>query len=278
MANDKVAIWNGGLKFGRSPANGELLIGDGAGLNLSTLSAGSGVSITNSAGGISISATGSGGTVTSVTATSPLASSGGTTPDISLGTVPVNNGGTGATSLTLNNVILGNGTSSVQFVAPGASGNVLTSNGTTWASAAAPSTWTLLKKVADQTLTNNVVLTNVTDLTFTMAANTTYAIRFMLAVTSAANGHIISITGPAIGIGKIRGNLPSARNGSTAAVTSYGATLATTINITALFDFQLIIQNGANAGTFAPTFSQSTSGATNTTIEKGSWLEYAVIA
>ncbi len=51
------------------------------------------------------------------------------------GTLPVANGGTGATSLTANNVILGNGTSAVQVVAPGASGNVLTSNGTTWTSA-----------------------------------------------------------------------------------------------------------------------------------------------
>jgi hypothetical protein len=52
------------------------------------------------------------------------------------GTLPVANGGTGTTSLTANNVILGNGTSSVQFVAPGSSGNVLTSNGTTWQSSA----------------------------------------------------------------------------------------------------------------------------------------------
>lgn len=51
--------------------------------------------------------------------------------------VGVANGGTGATSLTANNVILGNGTSAVQFVAPGSSGNVLTSNGTTWQSTAA---------------------------------------------------------------------------------------------------------------------------------------------
>lgn len=50
--------------------------------------------------------------------------------------VTVARGGTGATSLTANNVILGNGTSSVQFVAPGTSGNVLTSNGTTWISSA----------------------------------------------------------------------------------------------------------------------------------------------
>jgi len=39
-------------------------------------------------------------------------------------------------NLTANNVILGNGTSAVQVVAPGTTGNVLTSNGTTWTSAA----------------------------------------------------------------------------------------------------------------------------------------------
>lgn len=50
--------------------------------------------------------------------------------------LPVAGGGTGASTLTANNVILGNGTSAVQFVAPGTSGNVLTSNGTTWASSA----------------------------------------------------------------------------------------------------------------------------------------------
>lgn len=73
---------------------------------------------------------------------------------ITTGTVGVSVGGTGANTLTANNVILGNGTSAVQFVAPGSSGNVLTSNGTTWTSAAAgggalqtqlfttPGTWT----------------------------------------------------------------------------------------------------------------------------------------
>jgi len=54
------------------------------------------------------------------------------------GTLPVANGGTGAATLTANNVILGNGTSAVAFVAPGTTGNLLTSNGTTWASTAAP--------------------------------------------------------------------------------------------------------------------------------------------
>ncbi len=50
------------------------------------------------------------------------------------GTVDVAHGGTGAATLTTNNVILGNGTAPVQFVAPGANGNLLTSNGTTWTS------------------------------------------------------------------------------------------------------------------------------------------------
>ena len=50
------------------------------------------------------------------------------------GTLAVANGGTGATSLTANNIILGNGTSAVQVLAPSTSGNILTSNGSTWLS------------------------------------------------------------------------------------------------------------------------------------------------
>ena len=51
-------------------------------------------------------------------------------------TVSVAQGGTGSTSLTTNAVLLGNGTSNVQTVAPGTSGNLLTSNGTSWVSSA----------------------------------------------------------------------------------------------------------------------------------------------
>jgi len=57
------------------------------------------------------------------------------TTDVS-GTLPVANGGTSLTTLTANNVILGNGASAPTFVAPSSSGNVLTSNGTTWQSTA----------------------------------------------------------------------------------------------------------------------------------------------
>lgn len=146
----------------------------------------------NAKGLVTAVSSGSSGGVTSVTGTSPVNSSGGTTPAISLaasygdtqnpyasktanfvlaapngaagvptfravvaadiptlnqnttgtasnvtGTVAVANGGTGSTTLTLNNVLLGNGTSALQAVAPSTAGNVLTSNGTTWTSAAA---------------------------------------------------------------------------------------------------------------------------------------------
>lgn len=54
--------------------------------------------------------------------------------NISSGTLGVARGGTGSATLTANNVLLGNGTSALQAVAPGTAGNVLTSNGTTWTS------------------------------------------------------------------------------------------------------------------------------------------------
>jgi hypothetical protein len=119
----------------------------GTGTATPALVAGTNVTITGSWPNQTVNSTAGGsGTVTSVDATVPsfLSVSGG--PITTSGTLaiaysgtalPVANGGTGATSLTANNVILGNGTSAVQVVAPGTNGNVLTSNGTTWTSAAA---------------------------------------------------------------------------------------------------------------------------------------------
>lgn len=52
------------------------------------------------------------------------------------GTLPVANGGTGAATLTTNAVLIGNGTSAVTAVAPGTTGNLLTSDGTSWVSTA----------------------------------------------------------------------------------------------------------------------------------------------
>ena len=123
-------------------ANGSkvMVVTDGAGAGAAVLNANP-----TEVGG-TVTSVGGTGTVNGITLTGTVTSSGnltlgGTLANVDLtsqvtGTLPVANGGTGATSLTANYVILGNGTSAVQTVAPSTSGNVLTSNGTTWESTA----------------------------------------------------------------------------------------------------------------------------------------------
>jgi hypothetical protein len=72
----------------------------------------------------------------------------------------VSDGGTGVSSITANSVILGNGTSPIQVVAPGTSGNILTSDGTTWASAAAPKLTRGTVQSADP-LSSSIVFTGI---------------------------------------------------------------------------------------------------------------------
>lgn len=76
------------------------------------------------------------GGVTGAITSSNATITGGTITGIT--DLTVADGGTGASSITANSVILGNGTSALSgnLVAPSTSGNVLTSNGTTWTSAA----------------------------------------------------------------------------------------------------------------------------------------------
>ncbi len=122
--------------------NTKILYTDGAGAgaavydSLATVDVGDGtvtsVGGTGSVNGITLS-----GTVTS----SGNLTLGGALANVNLtsqvtATLPVANGGTGVATIAANNVILGSGTNAVTTVAPGTSGNVLKSNGTTWTSAA----------------------------------------------------------------------------------------------------------------------------------------------
>jgi hypothetical protein len=86
-----------------------------------------------------VTATGSLGTISTQNANN-VTITGGTITGIT--DLTVADGGTGASTFTANNVVLGNGTSSLagNMVAPGATGNILTSNGSTWQSTAPVST------------------------------------------------------------------------------------------------------------------------------------------
>lgn len=104
-------------------------------------------------------------TLTNKTLTSPTINSatisGGSISGIT--DLAVADGGTGVSSLTANAVVLGNGTSGLQTVSPSTSGNVLTSNGSTWVS----STPTAVKGLG----LSGEIYNNVTS---SRALNTTY--------------------------------------------------------------------------------------------------------
>jgi len=76
----------------------------------------------------------SGATVANTFSSSGATITGGSISGIT--DLAVADGGTGASTLAANNVLLGNGTSALQTVAPSTTGNVLTSDGTSWTSAA----------------------------------------------------------------------------------------------------------------------------------------------
>ena len=139
------AVWNGsvvGAQYGGTgvnggaASNGSLLIGNGSGYSLATLTQGGGISITNGAGTITVAAT--------------LGADIDLTTEVT-GTLPVANGGTGTTTLTTNGVLYGDGTSAIQVTSAGTNGQLLFGN-----TGGAPIFATLS---ADATVTNAGVLT-----------------------------------------------------------------------------------------------------------------------
>ena len=97
---------NGGTGVSAIPANGQLLIGNAAGYTLNTLTPGAGIGVTNAAGSITLANTGvlswSGG-ATGLTPATP------TTGNVTLsGLLNVANGGTGQSSYTNGQLLIGN--------------------------------------------------------------------------------------------------------------------------------------------------------------------------
>ncbi len=100
----------------------------------------------------------------------------------------VADGGTGASSITANSVILGNGTSTLSgnLVAPSTSGNVLKSNGTTWTSAAPTVPWVVSDVSSSSSITSGTT-------SYSIAANT-------LMVLGTAYSYMGSNQGASLGV------------------------------------------------------------------------------
>ena len=101
-------VANGGTGLGTIPTNGKLLIGNGTGYSLNTLTAGAGITVTNGAGTITVA---SSGTTSFSAGTTGFTPSSPTTGAVVLaGTLVIANGGTGATSAAAARANLGAGT------------------------------------------------------------------------------------------------------------------------------------------------------------------------
>jgi hypothetical protein len=159
--------------------------------------------------------------------------------------LPVASGGTSLTTLTANNVILGNGTSAPAFVAPSTTGNVLTSNGTTWTSAAAAAggiSYTAVQTANYTAANNDGVQTNTTGGAFTVTLPSTPAVGNIVIVLDSlgvwgTNNLTIGRNGE--NIAGLAENLVCDINGATVTLVYTGAT----------YGWNVAAQVGGNGGT-----------------------------
>jgi len=181
--------------------------------------------------------------------------------------VTVAQGGTGLSTLTANNVILGNGTSTPLFVAPSSSGNVLTSNGTTWSSSAPAAggiVYTAVKTANYTAANNDGVLTNTTGGAFTVTLPTSPSVgNIVIVVDSFSQWGTYNLTVDPTALIKIAGNTA----GDTLICDITGATV-TLVYTGATYGWNVSAQVGGNGGTAVTLTGVQT--LTNKTIAYGS--------
>ena len=284
MADDKVSIWSNTLKFGRSPASGELLIGNGAGFDLTTSNVVWGNPIeftvpTKVDGQVWSTTTGfkfPDGTVQSTAASSYTPSS------VSNNTIISNvSGGTATPSANTLTQVLDSTASSTQgsllyrnssawtTLAPGTSGQVLTTGGSganpSWG---AGSAWTTVKKTTDQVLSTVGTYVNDDQLQFSVDAGSTYAMRGAYLLPSSSR---FACNGPS---GTLNFSVPYT-NG--AATTAYDSGFSVPGGSSFLYLFSVNLVVGGAGGTFAMRLYNTTI-STPSTFLKGSYIEYMKVA
>lgn len=144
--------------------------------------------------------------------------------------------------------------------------------------------WNLIKKSANQSVTNSASLVTDSELTFPMLANTKYAVRGMIFWDTTATGDFkYTIQGPANPTGVrlsmltgAAGAVPALATVTTAYPSSAGVSLAGT-GTNGMHSFDMVIHNGNTAGDFLFRFAQNTAtAAQSATVIAGSYIEYFV--
>lgn len=148
----------------------------------------------------------------------------------------------------------------------------------------APNVWNLAQQTANTIITAQTAF-QVSQLQFAMAASTNYRIRGRVFYDTTANADFkYRFSGPAS---------PAAVRIKTSTIIP-AATALTDIRVETAFgtsrsmvgasgaggyiEFDGILQNGVNAGTFSFDWAQNTSDAGNTILGAGSWLEWKAVA
>lgn len=286
MADDKVSLWGNTLKFGKSPANGEMLVGNGTGFTLTASNVvwGNPVEFTvpiKVDGQVWSTTTGfkfPDGTTQSSAATSY------SPPSVANNTIQSNVSGASAspsantltqvldgTASSAQGSILYRGASSWSALAPGTSGQFLQSGGSggnpSWSSGS--TAWTLVKKTSDQTGVGTG-FTNDSQLFFSVTSGTTYTVRGVYFINPA---------------GSISVGFPTSNPSASLVL---GAGTDTEIGTTYQYDQRLVgLQSQTRqvlAYNFVITFSASgtfymgiAASSTSSAFLKGSYLEYMTI-
>lgn len=207
----------------------------------------------------------------------PLKRDGGITTEFGTGdTLGIANGGTGATTLTDNGVLIGNGTGAVDVTAAGTTGQVLV--GVTGGNPTFGNWLPQAKfKTAAQSVASSTTLVDCTDMSFEIGANEVWMGKLIPNWTAGASGGIKwAFSLPSGCTGRGIGENGVSTDGFTGAdidlTAGFGRTAAYTYAASNVLALNFNFTNGSTAGTVQFQFAQNASNGTNTTVSKNAQL------
>ncbi len=200
----------------------------------------------------------------------PLILDSGTIKQIATGdTLGVANGGTGATTLTSNGVLIGNGTSAISATAEGTTGQVLTGvtgSAPTWATPSGGVGSSISDyKTSAQTITSSTTLVDCTGLSFAIGANEVYDVHVELKTVTGSGSMKLALTIPS---GTAVGNVYCTISGANKIAQDLTSAFVTSAGMTTshFLYFDGLITNSSTAGTVQLQFAQNVSNAAASTI------------